>query len=254
MNRAARLPRAALALLSLAFWVGVWAFAAFRYGKPLILPSPLAVCRTLGEMALTGVFWKVVFRSIFRILLGILAALLCGTLLAVLAYKSTVVDTLFSPLLALMKATPVASIIFLMLLYLGRDKVPPVIAFMMATPIVFANVKEGLSGVDRQLLEMARVFDFSFFTKVRTIYLHALLPYFLAALRSALSLAWKAGIAAEVLCVPTGSIGREIFNANLYLETDRLFALTLAVILISVLIEWGATRLLSTEKRRKNNA
>ena len=48
---------------------------------------------------------------------------------------------------------------------------------------------------------------------------------------------WKAGIAAEVLTVPPLSIGKNIFEAKLYLETTELFAWTLTVILLSLVIE-----------------
>ena len=71
-----------------------------------------------------------------------------------------------------------------------------------------------------------------FFSTVPTV-----LPHFRAALSSALGLGWKAGIAAEVLTVPPYSIGKMIFESKLYLETTDLFAWTLAVILLSLLIE-----------------
>ena len=74
--------------------------------------------------------------------------------------------------------------------------------------------------------------------------LPSLSPYFLSACRSAIALAWKAGIAAEVLCVPTRSIGRAIYEGKTYLMTEELFAWTFLVVIISVLIEWGALALL----------
>ena len=63
------------------------------------------------------------------------------------------------------------------------------------------------------------------------------LPYFRSALTSALGLGWKAGIAAEVLTVPQRSIGKMIYESKLYLESTSLFAWTLTVILLSLLIE-----------------
>jgi NitT/TauT family transport system permease protein len=80
------------------------------------------------------------------------------------------------------------------------------------------------------------------------VHIPSLFPYFLAACRSAIALAWKAGIAAEVLCSPVNSIGRYIYEGKQYLLTDELFAWTLVVILISALVEWCALRLLDRSK------
>ena len=199
----------------------------------------------------TKIFWETVFFSLSRILLGILAALAAGSLLAFLTVKSAFFHHLFSPLLSLFKATPVASVIFLIWLWIGRDQVPLFIAFMMALPIVWSNVREGFLQTDPKLLELARVFGFSAAKRLLAIHIPSLLPYFAAACRSAIGIAWKAGIAAEVLCMPENSIGRAIFDGKQYLLTKELFAWTLTVVLISVLIEQGTLALLSIAKGRK---
>ena len=63
------------------------------------------------------------------------------------------------------------------------------------------------------------------------------MPYFFAAAKASLGMAWKAGIAAEVLCIPERAIGTQIYFSKTYLETTELFAWTLAVIILSVIIE-----------------
>ena len=63
------------------------------------------------------------------------------------------------------------------------------------------------------------------------------MPFFRTSCISALGLGWKAGIAAEVLTVPKASIGRMISESKLYLLTEELFAWTLAVVLLSLLLQ-----------------
>ncbi len=237
-------------LFSILFWVGIWWLIAALFKKPLLLPTPAATLAALWELCGTLAFWQAVGTSLLRITLGILLALAGGSLLALLTVRVPFFHHLFSPILALFKATPVASVIFLILLWVGREQVPLLIAFMMALPIVWGNVREGLLQIDPQLLEMARVFEFSTPKRLTLIHLPSLLPYFLSASRSAISLAWKAGIAAEVLCVPENSIGRAIYEGNLYLLTADMFAYTLTVILISVAIEQGALALLRLSNKK----
>ena len=215
---------------------------------PLLLPTPLAVLKTLWRLIKTALFWKTVAVSLIRIMLGILLALIGGSLLALLTFKSPFFHHLFSPVLTLFKATPVASVIFLVLLWIGRDSVPLVIALAMALPIVWSNVREGLLNTDEKLLEMTALFGLSGKEQIKYVHIPSLFPYFLAACRSAIALGWKAGIAAEVLCSPVNSIGRYIYEGKQYLLTDELFAWTLVVILISALVEWCALRLLDRSK------
>lgn len=60
---------------------------------------------------------------------------------------------------------------------------------------------------------------------------------------TSLGLAWKAGIAAEVLCTPKGAIGTQLYNAKIYIETTDLFAWTFVVVILSLLLEFAFVRL-----------
>ena len=132
------------------FWLLIWQLAAALVGQELLLPSPLRVARELLRLAGGAEFWLTVAQSIRRVLTGIASAVLLGILLALLTHKS-----LLSPVMTLVKSTPVASFIILALVWLGRDVVPPVIAALMVLPVVWANVSQGLDGIDPQLLELA---------------------------------------------------------------------------------------------------
>ena len=59
-----------------------------------------------------------------------------------------------------------------------------------------------------------------------------------------LGISWKAGIAAEIIGIPAGSIGRMFYDAKVYFNTVDLFAWTVIVVVISVLFEKGFLALL----------
>ena len=225
------------------FWLLAWQLAAALAGQELLLPSPLRVARELIRLAGGAEFWLTVAQSIRRVLTGIASAVLLGILLALLTHKSAVLRALLSPVMTLVKSTPVASFIILALVWLGRDVVPPVIAALMVLPVVWANVSQGLDGIDPQLLELAQVCRLPRGRVFRRITLPSVLPHLRAALCSALGLGWKAGVAAEILTVPARSIGKRIYEAKIYLETTELFAWTAAVVLLSLAIEGLLLRL-----------
>lgn len=232
----------ALRLGAVAVWLLLWQLASIAVGLPLLLPSPLAVLLRLGQLCTGADFWLTVASSLLRILLGFLLGVLFGTALAGLCWRFRLIDALARPLLGVLKSTPVASFIILALVWVKTTWLATVISFIMVLPLIYANVREGIDSADRQLLEMAQVFRLSRRKTFRYCYLPAILPFFLSAVSSALGFAWKSGIAAEVLGRPARAIGSQIYDSKIYLETPDLFAWTLVVILLSVLLERLAVR------------
>jgi len=220
-----------------AFWLCVWQLLALWVGNGLLLPSPVAVVVRLGQLALTAGFWKVTVLSLLRVVLGSALAVVLGVLLAVICCRWKLADTLFAPMVTVIKSTPVASFIVLLLLWLGRDLLPVVIVVLMALPVIWGNVCAGIRNTDPLLLRTAKVFGFTRLRTLRRVYIPSVMPHFLSGCRTALGLGWKAGIAAEVLTVPALSIGKLLMEAKQYWEVTDLFAWTLVVILCSLIIE-----------------
>jgi len=190
------------------------------------------------------------FNSLLGILLGFLAGVGAGSLLAWLTWASPLLDALFSPLLRLIRTAPVASFIILALLWLTSRTVPMVIAGLMVAPILWSSTKAALEEADQSLLEMAKAYRFSRWTTFRLIYLPQLLPHWTAAAATAMGLAWKSGIAAEVIALPRDAIGTNLYRARLLLNTEELFAWTVLVICLSFLLEQFFIRLMARLGRR----
>ena len=236
-------------------WILIWQIVAVIVGEELLLPTPLSVSIRLFELALTSDFYKTIFYSLFRILIGMIFGTFIGIVGGVLSARFRIIKDFFSPVLAVVRSIPVASFIILLVLWISRDSTPLIIALMMVTPIVWINVESGIANTDPALLEMAKVYKMSPWAKIKNIYIPAVAPYFIAALRSSLGMAWKAGIAAEVLLQPIISIGKMISDSKITLETTDLFAWTVVVVILSVLIERAMILIfkLSTKRNRAIN-
>lgn len=231
-------------LPALLFWVLVWYVVAWKIDNPLLLPTPVQVFQCMADWAMTTAFWQITLTSIGRILLGLCLGIAFGSFLALLTAFSSLLHMLIAPAMTAMQATPVASFTILILIWVDRDYVPVLICCMMALPVVWNNVSSGIRVTDPQLLEMATVYRLPLHTKLWRIYVPSVLPFFRTACASAISLGWKAGIAAEVLTLPKMSIGKMISESKLYLLTPELFAWTLTVIILSLLLQGIMLRLL----------
>lgn len=223
--------------LSVLFWVAVWHFTALRVGKSVLLPTPAETLEIFFKLVVTREFWTVAFTSLKSIFSGALAGIFIGVIIAVLSRISAFFKYLFEPLMSLVKATPVASFIILALVWIGKNYIPFAISLMMVLPVVSANVYEGLCSINKELYEVTKLYKFSFLKSWKMLYRHSIMPYFISATKSGLALAWKAGIAAEVLCTPDNSIGLMLHESKIYLEFPTLFAWTLTVVVFSFIFE-----------------
>ena len=229
--------KAIAATCAVAFWLLVWHVVSLCVGSELVLVSPVKVVQTLFTVIFDPDFLKTVWYSAARILGGFFTALTLGTVLGWVASRFWVVETLLRPITAVIKATPVASFIILALVWLESRRLPLFITTLMAFPVVYRNVLEGIRGTSRELLEMARVFRVPFSRRLHGVDLPQVLPYFRAAADTALGLSWKAGTAAEVIGLCSSTIGEQLYTAKVYFQTADLFAWTAVIVLLSVLFE-----------------
>lgn len=232
------------ALLPPVFWLGVWQGAAWLVelwvdgrGNELLLPYPATVLAAFVRLAGGPPFWEAVAASLGRVLVGMAAGTLLAALLSAATWASIWTRRLFAPAIRVVRASPVASFILLVLLWTDRNFVPAVIAALMVLPVVWENLVRGLDEVDGQLVELGRAYRLSSAKMLTLIYLPSLRPYFLSAVTTAMGLAWKSGVAAEVLCLPRQALGTQIYNTKYYLQVPELFAWTAAVVALSLLLE-----------------
>lgn len=251
---------------SAAFWLGIWALASYFVGKEVLLPSPLSAARSLISLASGADFWISCAMSLLRVCAGLAVGAVLGVVTAALSLWSQTARTLISPALSVIRATPVASFIILAFVWLSRGTVPVFASSLIVLPVVWSSVTAAAGGIDKKLCEVAEVFRLPAKKRLRYIYIPCILPYIAQGLRTSMGMAWKAGVAAEVLCTPARSIGASLNGSKVYLETPDMFAWTAAVIILSMLLEFALGRLLTavtqkyspdtaeTEKEESGNA
>ena len=223
--------------VAIAFWLIIWELASLLIGEELFLPSPVAVVMRLFSMIWLPGFWSSILFTLSRIISGFVLSVAAALLLAVLSNASRTASFLIEPIVKVIRATPVASIVILALVWISSRNLSVIISFMMVFPIVYSNVLEGIRNTDGKLLEAADIYRVRRVKRIRYIYLPSVIPYFSASVKAALGLAWKSGIAAEVISLPDGSIGERVYEAKIYLSTPDLFAWTLVIIVLAFLFE-----------------
>lgn len=234
------LQRVGAVVLALLVWQGL----AMSVGQQLLVPSPLSVLIRLGGIWRDAGFWGTVWFTTRKIVAGFLLGLVWGVGLGALAGRFSLLEILFRPWAVMVKSIPVASFIIICLIWMSSEDLSVFISFLMVLPMIYTNVLQSIRSVDGQMLEAVKVFRLSWPKRVVYLWLPQMKPYLLSACTVSLGISWKAGIAAEIIGIPAGSIGRMFYDAKVYFNTVDLFAWTVIVVAVSVLFEKSVLALL----------
>lgn len=223
-----------------AFWLAAWMLVAALVAQPLILPGPGVVALALLRLVRDGGTWAILAGSGARILGGLALAAACGGVLAGISSRSRAFAHLVAPALSFVKATPVACVVVLLLIWLGSARVSIAAVFLMALPGVYFSLAEGLAQVDKPLEQMFRLHGVRGWRLFCVHTWREVLPFVLSCARAVIGMSWKAGVAAELIGMAVGTVGERIYQAKLLIETADLLAWTVLVVAAS----WACERVL----------
>ena len=223
-----------------AFWLAAWMLVAALVAQPLILPGPGAVVVALLRLVCDAGTWVILAGSGVRILGGLALAAVCGGVLAGVSSRSRAFARLVAPALSFVKATPVACVVVLLLIWLGSARVSIAAVFLMALPGVYFSLAEGLAQVNGSLEQMFRLHGVRGWRLFCANTWREVLPFVLSCARAVIGMGWKAGVAAELIGMAAGTVGERIYQAKLLIETADLLAWTVLVVAAS----WACERVL----------
>ena len=226
------------------FWLAIWQAASMLDGSGVLLCGPLDALLALCRLVCSRAFWGSICFSALRIIAGVVGGYLIAGILAAASWHAGGVRAGLQPVLLAIKSTPVACIVVILLIWTGAANVSIITVLLLVVPAIYFAVCTGLDNMDAGQRDLFEVFGAGRRARFFALIWPTVLPYLQAASSTVLGMSWKAGIAAELIGVPTGSIGERIYQAKLLLETPDLFAWTFCVICLSWLFEHGAMALL----------
>lgn len=224
-------------LLSLGLILLFWFVLSKIVDSELLLPGIPSAAKSLGALVQRESFWIAVGNSVWRAVRSFLYAVAAAGVLSVLAYRFTVLERLFGPVVTVLRAVPTMSVILLSLIWLDNGKAPMLIAFLITFPMLYSVFLTALKGVPKDLSDMSRSYLVSGKDRLFSLYLPAVLPSGLAGMQSTVSLNLKIIIASEVMAQTRKSMGIYMQRAMVYFDTAELLAWTVAAIVFSYLLE-----------------
>ncbi|MBQ8292105.1 MAG: ABC transporter permease subunit [Clostridia bacterium] len=225
-------------LVALAVIVGVWLIAHAVVGNELLVPSFSDCIRQVGRLLTSSTFWTAFLRSLGRVFLAFAVSLVFALVFALVAYLLPSFGWFFAPIVSVLRSVPTLCVLLIILVWTTADVAPTVVAFLSLFPILYTGISAGLRGVDKELVEMSKVYKVSWKKRIFSLYLPAALPYVTRECVAGLSFSLKLVVSAEVLAGTYGSLGSLMQEAKIYAEMPTLFALVIVTFLTGFLLEW----------------
>ena len=229
--------RIALVVLLVAIW---WIYSMFK--PHFIVPSPPRVMSALWLLIDNGDLWTNLGITLGRVSIGFLMATAIGLPLGIVMGANRSIGDFFEPIIPVMNTVSSAIWAIFAILWFGvSDGTAIFVVFMTAMPLIVTNVWQGTRSVNADFIELARTLHMPDWKVMIKIYFPTILPYFFSGARLAFGFGWRVSLVAETLGSSSG-VGYRLRQAADLVQTDQVFAWTLTLIVMMVILEMGILR------------
>ncbi|MBO4251389.1 MAG: ABC transporter permease subunit [Clostridia bacterium] len=229
----------ALPLASVAVIFGLWALAARAVNSEYVLPTVGDTFSALFGLFKSADFYRAFFGTLFRSVIAFAISYALAFLFALSAYKSEKAKRALKPIIIIIRALPTIAVVLLLVLWTSSKVAPIIVTFLVVFPTLYNNLYAALSGIDKDLNEMCKVFGVSGKKRLKKVVFPQIAPEFISAAGAGLTLNLKLMVAAEVLSQTARSMGYLLNTSKIYFEISAMLALVLVTVVTGLMIEWA---------------
>jgi NitT/TauT family transport system permease protein/sulfonate transport system permease protein len=187
-----------------------------------LFPPPMAVGRSIVQLAQLGILWTDIQASVLRITIGFLIASAIAMVLAIVLARSDRLAFYCMPIIDLVRPISVIAWIPLAILWFGLGNKPAwFIIFLGSFFPIFTNTYVGIRSVEHIHVQVAECLGAGRWLFVREVLFPSALPFILTGMRIGLGVGWMCVIAAEMIAATSG-LGYMIQLARSLIETEKV--------------------------------
>lgn len=235
--------------LSLLVFVALWyALSVFINDKSL--PNPLLVAQVFWQQCLSGQLPYHLGVTLFRLVVSFSISMCIGCGIGIALGRNQNINAFFDNWLVIFLNIPALVTMILCYVWFGLTEVAAITAVVInKIPNVVVTIREGARALDKDLLEMARCYQFNNSKTLRHVIWPQLYPYLMGATRSGLALIWKIILVVELLGRSNG-MGYQLHLFFQLFDVASILAYTLAFVAVIQLLEWLVLKPLDKRTQR----
>jgi len=235
--------------VSLIGFLVLWSVTAFLVNDNS-LPTPVQVWQALLIEWRSGDLVKHLSATLLRVVAAFILAMGIGTAIGIWLGVNKQANRLLDPWLILILNIPALVVIVLSYIWFGLNEAAAIGAVALnKIPNVVITLREGARSLSPEFSEMASVYRFSRYKRLRHVVLPQLQPFFAAATRSGVSLIWKIVLIVELLGRSNG-VGFQIHLHFQLFDVATILAYTLAFVAVMLMVEYALLQPLDKHANR----
>ena len=225
------------AAVAVAVLLAAWQIAFVCVRNEYVLPGIGQTLTQFFALFSQSSFYVALGNTLARTVISFAVSFVLAAALAALSAVCAPFKTACSCIISVVRTLPTMAVTLMLLLWSTPRVAPAIVTALVLFPMVYSQFVAAIEGVDRDLLEMAKVYRVAPADRLTKIILPAVAPEVISQIGAGLSLGLKVMVSAEVLSYTLHSMGGLMQQANLYFEIPRFAALTLVCIIVGLLME-----------------
>jgi len=228
----------ALRVSSIVTLVGIWWILCFFF-PPTLVPRPFDTFAEVAAIVSTGNFVDEMASTLRRVLVGFGCAMIVSVPLGILMGTLRSLESFFEPPVILGLTMPGLIWAVLMIMFFGLNETSAYAAVAITImPMLAISIWQGTKSIDKDLIDMSKVFHASPWSKVVDVILPQLISHILAAIRYGLGLAWKVVVVVEMFGLSNG-VGYQVVRGFNVFSMKTVLAWAISFLVVMIIIEFG---------------
>lgn len=215
-----------------------WYLGSTLLNNSIVLPKINEVIIDLYKLMLRFDTYQIIFKTLTRLIITVIICFLSAILLSSIAIMYIRIEYILKPILILIKTTPIAAVIILLLMAFGQELSPYIITTLVVFPILYEGIFRSIKVIDSTIVDEIKLNSNINFKIITNVYIPIITPYLITSLIQSIGLGLKVMVMAEVIAQPKGTIGYQISQERIYLNTSNIIAWTFILIIFVVIIEY----------------
>ena len=224
-------------ILGIIFIFIFWHILSILSNNDFIVPRISLTFKALGNILIDSSTYLILGSTLLRLILSICVCFFLGVSLAILSYISNKFESFFKPIIVLLKTLPVATVIIMLLVIIGRSYSPYFIISVVVLPIIYEGTLLGFESIDNDIKDEIKILSSNNVNVFFSVYLPLVFPNILTSLIQSFGLGLKVLIMAEFIAETNNSIGEIIRFYKNNAETEYVFAWSIILVLFVLVVD-----------------
>lgn len=206
---------------------------------PTLIPNPWDTFAEVAAIITTGNFFVEMGNTLRRVLVGFGIAMVVSIPLGIVMGTLRTLESFFEPPVILGLTMPGLVWAVLMIMFFGLTETSAYAAVAVTIfPMLTIGIWQGTKSIDKDLIDMSRVFHAGAWSKVVDVILPQLVSHILAAVRYGLGLAWKVVVVVEMFGFSNG-VGYQVVRGFNVFSMKTVLAWAITFLVVMIVIEFG---------------